>query len=160
MEQIIIELPHGMTAENLKDNPEAVAGLLRQIALAIENYERNVNWNMSKRSVDLRSVNMITIPDERMKEKCRIWEDMTERNCHTENLQSKAVFLYTYGSNEKDKDCYLQFCNVFQSILDIQEELGSLPFSLSQFRCEMMKDFYMTAKKDLPEEQYRLLYQA
>lgn len=47
MEQIIIELPHGMTAENLKDNPEAVAGLLRQIALAIENYERNVNWNMS-----------------------------------------------------------------------------------------------------------------
>ena len=36
-----------MTAENLKDNPEAVAGLLRQIALAIENNERNVNWNMS-----------------------------------------------------------------------------------------------------------------
>lgn len=76
-------------------------------------------------------------------------EGLTDKNHHNEALAELAKF---FGNKKMEK--------VMKAIQDIHDELKTMPYGLTQFRNEVMKDLLTLAKQRLNGKEYEAIYRA
>jgi uncharacterized coiled-coil DUF342 family protein len=76
-------------------------------------------------------------------------ESLTDKNQHNEALAELAKF---FGNKKMEK--------VMKAIGDIHDELKTMPYGLTQFRNEVMKDLLTLAKQRLNGKEYEAVYRA
>lgn len=76
-------------------------------------------------------------------------EGLTDKNNHNEALAELAKF---FGNKKMEK--------VMKAIQDINDELKTMPYGLTQFRNEVTKDLLALAKQRLNGKEYEAIYRA
>jgi TnpA family transposase len=76
-------------------------------------------------------------------------ESLTDKNQHNEALAELAKF---FGNKKMEK--------VMKAIGDIHDELKTMPYGLTQFRNEVMKDLFALAKQRLNGKEYEAVYRS
>jgi hypothetical protein len=76
-------------------------------------------------------------------------EGLTDKNHHNDALAELAKF---FNNKKMEK--------VMKSIQDIQDEMKSMPYGLTQFRNEVSKDLLALAKQRLNGKEYEAVYRA
>ena len=76
-------------------------------------------------------------------------QGLTDKNQHNEALAELAKF---FGNKKMEK--------VMKAIGDINKELKTMPYGLTQFRSEVMKDLLALAKQRLNGKEYEAVYRS
>jgi hypothetical protein len=109
-------------------------------------FENELGNNMKLKDLILKEAEETEI-SKKVADLVKKMESLTDKNQHNEALAELAKF---FGNKKMEK--------VMKAIGDIHDELKTMPYGLTQFRNEVMKDLLTLAKQRLNGKEYEAVY--